>query len=130
MKTTIMNPFSRVITLAGSNATNLVPVYTPGKVLWLAAHEITHLQGEGNYTYIHTCQGKRYIVSKTLKNVQEILCADFLRVHKSYVINPEYITARLDADMLLMSCGHKVPIARRRIREVQERISIGYLAVG
>jgi two-component system LytT family response regulator len=130
MKTTIMNPFSRVITLTGSNATNLVAVHIPGKVLWLAAHEITHLEGEGNYTYIYTRQGKKYLVSKTLKNVQEILCADFLRVHKSFVINPEYITARLDADMLLMSCGQKVPIARRRIREVQEKIAVGYLAVG
>ncbi|WP_138478864.1 LytR/AlgR family response regulator transcription factor [Dyadobacter bucti] len=128
MKASLLN--SKIITLASGESARHIAVHISGQVLWLAACEITHLRGEGNYTYVYTRQGKKYLVSKTMKNVQEALRADFMRVHKSYIVNPEFVTARLDADLLLLSCGHKVPIARRRIREIGELLAVEYLAVG
>lgn len=95
-----------------------IAVYHYGKILWLQTSEITHLRGEGNYTYITMRSGTRYLICKTLKIVQETAQRNFLRVHKSFVINPEHIMIRLEADVLLMKCGTKVPIARRRIREM------------
>lgn len=128
MKASLLN--SRIITLASGESARHIAVHVSGKALWLPACEITHMQGEGNYTYVYTRQGKRYLVSKSLKNVQEALQADFLRIHKSYIVNPQFVAARLEADLLLLSCGHKVPIARRRIREIEELLTGEYLAVG
>jgi two-component system LytT family response regulator len=102
---------------------NNIQVYILGKAHWLAAHEITYLEGDGNYTYIYTRRGKRYLVSKNMKTIQETLNAGFLRVHKSYTINPYHLVARLQSDMLLLSCGKEIPIARRRIRETHEMLA-------
>ena len=99
--------------------TNSFPVHLLGRILWVQAHEISYLQGEGNYTFICTKSGKRYLVSKNLKTVQETLDADFVRVHKSYMVNPNHVTARL-FESIQMSCGKSIPIARRRIRETHE----------
>ena len=128
MKPSLLN--SRIITLASGESARHIAVHISGQILWLAAREITHLQGEGNYTYVYTSQGKRYLVSKTMKNVQEALRADFIRIHKSYIVNPEFVTARLETDLLLLSCGRKVPIARRRVREIEALLAEEYLAVG
>lgn len=118
-----MNPFSWIVNPANIENANLIAVYIQGKILWVSAREITHLEGEGNYTYIHTRQGKKYLVSKTLKVVMEILNVNFIRIHKSYIVNPMYVAAQIEPDTLLLSCGRKVPIARRRMREIQEMVS-------
>jgi two-component system LytT family response regulator len=104
-----------------SNA-NSFPVILVGKVLWLRARDITYLEGEGNYTFIHTSGSKKYLVSKTLKFVEETLNAGFIRVHKSYMINPVHILSRPESDQIELSCGRRIPIARRRIRETHEML--------
>ncbi|MCE7069135.1 LytTR family transcriptional regulator [Dyadobacter sp. CY327] len=128
MKTTLMNPFSWTAEPADVDNAHLIAVHMHGKILWVSAQEITFLEGEGNYTYIHTRQGKKYLVSKTLKVVVEILNVDFIRIHKSYIVNPMYITAQIEPDTLLLSCGRKVPIARRRMREIHEMLAGEFLA--
>src|SRR5215217_6017966 len=102
MKTTIMNPFSWIVNPANIENANMIAVHMNGKILWVSAREITHLEGEGNYTYIHTRQGKKHLVSKTLKVVVEILNVDFIRIHKSYIVNPMYVTAQIEPDTLLL----------------------------
>ncbi|WAC14061.1 LytR/AlgR family response regulator transcription factor [Dyadobacter pollutisoli] len=124
-----INPFSRVVTLA-STASNPIAVHVRGKIIWIAASEITHLRGEGNYTHIYTHKGTTYLVSKTLKSVIETLRADFMRIHKSCAVNPEFVTARVEPDTLLLTNGARLPIARRRMREIQTLLSREYLAVG
>ena len=127
MKTTLTNPFSWTVNPVNVENNHLIAVYTNGRIQWVSAQDITHLEGEGNYTFIHTRQGKKHLVSKTLRVVMEILRADFIRVHKSFIVNPVYITAQLESDKLLLSCGRKVPIARRRVREIQDLLAGEYL---
>ncbi|MCE7067457.1 LytTR family DNA-binding domain-containing protein [Dyadobacter sp. CY326] len=130
MKTTLINPFSWAVKPFNDETPHLIAVHNNGKITWVEARDITHLEGEGNYTYIHTRQGKKHLVSKTLKVVTEILRVDFIRIHKSYIVNPMHVTAQLEPDKLLLSCGRKVPIARRRMREIQELVAGEYLAAG
>ncbi|MCF2443675.1 LytTR family transcriptional regulator [Dyadobacter sp. CY345] len=108
---------------------NIVTVHLGNKVLLLEAKEITYLQGDGNYTFVHTTTGKRYLVSKTMKTISALLNAKFLRIHKSHTINPEHLVARIDAGTVLLSCGQQLPIARRRIPEIQEILAGEYLHI-
>ena len=101
---------------------NSITVYMPGRTLSVLAYDITHLEGEGNYTFVCTRGGKRYLVSKNLKVVQEMLDANFLRIHKSYMINPYHVVDRL-SDSIQLSCGKVIPIARRRCRETHETLA-------
>jgi two-component system, LytTR family, response regulator len=98
-----------------------IAVHLLGQTLWLKPEDITCLEGEGNYTFIYTCMGKRYLVSKTLKNLTEHLDKSFLRVHKSYMINTDYIAERLEDDRLIrMACGKEVAVSRRKTKEISE----------
>lgn len=76
------------------------------------------LEGLGNYTIIHTDSGQRYVVSKTLKLVSQHLKKNFIRVHKAFIINSDFIISRVDDDRLLkLADGKEVSVSRRKIKE-------------
>ena len=55
-------------------------------------NEITYLEAAVNYTIFHLNDGKKVVSSFTLKKYEEdIRLTGFLRVHKSYLLNPEYV---------------------------------------
>ncbi|GHB78471.1 LytR/AlgR family response regulator transcription factor [Persicitalea jodogahamensis] len=104
-----------------STITREIAVHLTGKTMLLKPEDITCLEGEGNYTFIHTCRGKRYLVSRTLKSLTEHLDGNFLRVHKSYIINTNFIVERMDEDRVItMSCGKKALVSRRKMKEIIE----------
>ncbi|MGV3601368.1 MAG: LytR/AlgR family response regulator transcription factor [Dyadobacter fermentans] len=98
------------------------PVYYFGKLVSVKIREITYLEGEGNYTFIHTLAGKRHMVSKTLKVVQQIMDAGFVRIHKSYLVNPENVAGRLSHEIQLRD-GKLFPISRRKCKEIHLALS-------
>ncbi len=96
-----------------------ISVQSMGRTIFLTPDIITFLEGEGNYTFIYTNAGKRYLVSKTLKSLAELLDSNFIRVHKSYLVNSNYVVERMEDDrMLRMSCGKEVIVSRRKIKEI------------
>lgn len=96
-----------------------ISVQSMGRTLSITADSITFLEGEGNYTFIYTNTGKRYLVSKTLKSLAEHLNPNFIRVHKSYLVNSDYVVERMEDDrMLKMACGKEVVVSRRKIKEI------------
>lgn len=49
---------------------------------------ILYAQADDNYSIIHLKDGKRHVVSKTLKFFDELLCElGFIRIHKSHLVN-------------------------------------------
>src|SRR5208337_3553132 len=51
-------------------------------------NDIMYCEGDGNYIKIHTCDGRSIMVSRTLKDVEELLSSQyFCRIHKSYLVN-------------------------------------------
>lgn len=131
MKTQINHTtFQSLIRPTRKKRKNVVTVHLGSKVLLLEAKEITYLQGDGNYTFVHTTTGKRYLVSKTMKTIEALLNAGFLRIHKSHTINPDHLIARIETDRVMLSCGQQLPIARRRIAEIHEILAGEYLRVG
>ena len=101
-----------------------------GKTLVITGHDITHLEGEGNYTFVHTRYGNKYLVSKTIKTIQGNLSDSFLRVHKSFIINQDHVTSWPEPCSLLLCCGKRIPVARRRFRQTEQLLSAQYLKLG
>ncbi|CAG5070811.1 hypothetical protein DYBT9623_03265 [Dyadobacter sp. CECT 9623] len=102
-----------------SDSRSSISVQSMGRTIYLTPDVITFLEGEGNYTFIYTNTGKKYLVSKTLKSLAELLNPNFMRVHKSYLVNADYIVERMEDDrMLKLSCGKEVAVSRRKIKEV------------
>jgi len=130
MNTTLNHTFPGVVRAARKKRKNVITVHMAARVFHLEAHEITYMQGDGNYTFVYTTSGKRYLISKTMKTLDKILSSGFLRVHKSFMINPDYVVSRLECDKILLSCGAQVPIARRRIRETDKNLATEYFGAG
>ncbi|MDP2159981.1 MAG: LytTR family DNA-binding domain-containing protein [Flavobacterium sp.] len=53
--------------------------------------EIVRLRGNGNFTDIHLSDGTKKMVCRFLKHFDEMLDFPFMRVHKSHVINLNFV---------------------------------------
>lgn len=78
------------------------------------SHEIVSLVANVNYTYIYLSSGSVLIVAKTLKSFEiELTNIGFIRIHKSAIINPQYVCKYTHPEMSL-SNGQTVTVSRRR----------------
>lgn len=88
--------------------------------------DIVRCQSDSYYTNFYFNDGKRIIVSKTLKEFDEILSDfGFIRTHKSHLLNIKYIKSYLRADggFILMTNGNEIPVSRRKRDYIVEIIS-------
>lgn len=64
-----------------------------GSNIYVLPEDITYISANGEYVNYHTDR-KKYMVFKRLKDVeQEMKSHGFLRNHRSYIVNPDYIVA-------------------------------------
>lgn len=89
-----------------------------GSVNYLDVDEIVSLQADGNYTIIHKRNMQKLVISKNLKDFEDILDAkQFVRIHKSYIVNldqvQEYSTT--DGGVAKMRDGSEWSISRRQV---------------
>jgi DNA-binding LytR/AlgR family response regulator len=84
--------------------------------------QITHLEGDVNYTIIHTIDGKKIISAFTLKRFSDITeNALFIRTHKSFIINLLYMKSYQPNEKTLFLEGDKKIIISRRKKEDLEK---------
>lgn len=93
-------------------------------VYFFAPEQILRCEGDNNYTHFYFTDRSPLIVSKTLKEYEEILADHgFMRVHKSHLVNIVYV-ARLDRENVLwMSDGSHIGVSRRRKEDVLQMLS-------
>jgi two-component system LytT family response regulator len=89
-----------------------------GGYIYLDISQIVSLQADSNYTIIHKKDMQKLVVTRTLKDFEEILDNNlFLRVHKSYIVNlscvKEYSTS--DGGMVKMEDGNVWSVSRRQL---------------
>ena len=92
------------------------------------ASEIIYCNAESNYTHIVLLNGKKYTMSKTLKDVEQMLeQLNFFRVHQSYLINFKHLQRyiRDDGGYVVMVDGKQIPIAKRRKEEFLAKLRVG-----
>lgn len=92
-----------------------IPVMQGFQVIDL--NEILYAEAENSYTILHL-SGKRKIVStRTLLEYENLLAdTNFLRIHRSFLINPDYITSyqKGDGGIVTMSNGIEIEVSRRK----------------
>ncbi|MBK7232024.1 MAG: response regulator transcription factor [Saprospiraceae bacterium] len=82
--------------------------------LRFALKQITHIEGERNYSYIHLTNGSKELSSKNLAYFEEILIDKlFFRSHRSYLLN-RYHVENLKDDHFVLKNGFEIPISRRK----------------
>jgi two-component system LytT family response regulator len=86
-------------------------------VVFVELKELVYCEADSNYTKLILTGGKSYLLSKTLREVQEVLEGrNFLRVHRQYLINLDHIKMyhKGDGSYLVMTGDVSVPVARNQ----------------
>jgi len=87
---------------------------------FVEADDILYCNAESNYTHVVLTGNKKYTLSKTLKDVEEMLeHLDFFRIHQSHLINFKHLQryVRDDGGFVVMQDGTHIPISKRRKEE-------------
>ena len=97
----------------------------PGLGSPVALDSIIRVEGQGNYSWVYFTHQPRYLLATTLKRVETQL-PGFIRVHKSALINPSYVTKLTlknpHSVCLWMSDGAKLLVARQRLEGVRHQL--------
>lgn len=92
---------------------------TQNGTLRLPLKQITHIEGERNYSFIYLSNGSRELSSKNLAYFEDILIdKNFFRSHRSYLVNRYHINA-LKTDRFVLKNGVEIPISRRKRTEAE-----------
>ena len=87
-------------------------------LFFVKINDIMYLEGDNCYTHVMMSDGKKYLVSKTLSNFDDILTGEntFFRAHKSFVINLNYIKqyVRGDGGEIIMTDDKTISLSRNK----------------
>lgn len=84
---------------------------------------IVWCEGDSNYTHFHLLDNAKVTASKTLKEYEDLLSdKDFVRIHKGYLVNFEHVESMSSDGKLKIRGKRELEVAKRRIKEVRERM--------
>lgn len=84
---------------------------------FVSPEEITHCESHSNYTMVYFRARKKILVSRTLKEIEEMLDGrGFFRVHHSHIINLNFIKQYVKGSggYLVLEDDTQVPVSRSR----------------
>lgn len=98
-----------------SNQDKCIHILQGSRLIRVPLVDILFIRAESNYSRIFLKNGIEYFTSRTLKSwAQEIKAADFLRCHRSFLINKqEIVEVNRHAYHIVMRNGEEIPISRR-----------------
>ena len=89
------------------------------KLMKVKISDIIYIQSDWNYIYVHTSSSKLIVLS-TMKNIEQSLSGyNFIRIHKSYLINMDYFEfiegnqVSVNGKILQVSRGFKADLLQR-----------------
>lgn len=75
----------------GKKSIKTLTVKIGDKILLVKLSDIVHIQAEDKYVFLHTVDGKKHLTDFTLSTLEEKLPEEFVRIHRSDMINTDYI---------------------------------------
>lgn len=110
------------------NKLNKIAVPTGNSIVFLETNQILYVKGEGSYCEIVLLNGEKMICSRYLKNFEDILSSytNFLRVHKSYIANLNYVNIYNKSDGGNLEFNNKtcIPISIDKVDLIMEKITL------
>lgn len=100
-----------------------IALTTGDGLIFVTTADIIYCEAESNYTNVVLTGGKKILVSKVLKEIDEVLSGpDFYRVHSSFLININRIKklVRGDGGYIVMDNDATVSISRSKRQEFME----------
>lgn len=110
---------------AKSHTTGDVFVLNKYKNKFVHLDDILYIVADSNYSTIYCTNHKKHITSKTLKEMEELLCTDsyhFIRIHKSVIVHTKHLVSyqhKGDNLVVMMSNDEVFEVAQRKKTEVK-----------
>ena len=103
--------------------TKKIGLPTGNGIRFVNIKDISHIESENNYSHFFFTDKTKLIVSKTLKEFEDLLEGyHFFRIHNSHLVNLAYVQSFLqkDGDYIILTDGSKLEVSRRRKAELLE----------
>ena len=94
-----------------------ISVPTSDGIIFPYVKDIIRVESSNNYSTLYFTNGKKLMVSKTLKDFEDMLVQhNFFRVHNSHLINISkiYKYNKLDGGVVVLENGDSIEVSRRR----------------
>jgi two-component system, LytTR family, response regulator len=94
-----------------------IALTTSDGLIFVNTQDILYCEAESNYTKVVLTGGKKMVVAKVLKDIDETLSGeDFFRIHNSFLININHIKrfVRNDGGYVIMADEASIGISRSR----------------
>lgn len=105
-----------VLRVAGASAIDLV-----------RTGDIVYCKGAGDYVELRLSDGREILHADSLARLEEALPANFLRVHRSYIVNTDYVRGLTRENggggVLTLSTQGEVPVSRRTMPVVRRSLA-------
>lgn len=82
---------------------------------------IRYIEAANKKTIVHMMD-KKQMIGETIKNLEACLPADFYRIHRSYLVNCDYV-AKIERYQLTLLTGEQLPIPKERYTTIRNEIS-------
>jgi two-component system, LytTR family, response regulator len=105
-------------------AISKIAIPSQSGVSFIEVNEIEYAESSNNYTKLVLINKQSHIISKTLKDVQDVLeDLHFLRVHRQYIINLNHVKQfyRGENMYVVMVNGENIPVARSQKDKLVEK---------
>ena len=111
-----------------------IKITSAGKIELISSNDIYYCKADGDYVEIHLKAKKELLYSGNLKELEKQLPLTFLRVHRSFLVNMDYIISLKSihssnqkissgSGILIMDGDNQVPVSRRIMPMVRSAIS-------
>lgn len=104
-----------------SKPSERLALHSQDKIHIVNISDIIRCESSVNYTEFYFSNRKKMVVSKTLKEFEDLLTdLNFYRVHQSHLVNTKYIHefVKTEGGHLIMSDGSMVPVSTRKRPDV------------
>lgn len=106
-------------------STRRITIPTSDGLQFIDLENIVYFEASNNYTNVYLADQQKYLVTRTLKDFEQILPAEtFLRIHHSTIINRDFIEKyiRGEGGQVLMRNGIVLDVSKRKKIEFLEAI--------
>jgi two-component system, LytTR family, response regulator len=89
-------------------------------------NDIVRCESEDNYTKFYIKNSKPILISRTLKEYEELLTEHgFVRIHQSHLINLAFLKSfiKKDGGYVIMSDNSNLPISQRKKEQLQDMLT-------
>jgi two-component system LytT family response regulator len=113
----LRDQYSQLLRIQHDKSFDRITLTTSEGNVFADVKDIIRLETYGNYSFVFLSGHNRLLVSRNLKEFEEILPApDFFRVHQSHIVNTSFVKKLVkgESDHAVMTDDVKIPVSRRR----------------